>query len=446
MTMSGEGEKPTLKNEIQIFEETASGWELRGWDLNFFDETPDANIAVFCSGEFARLCADYKTRFQKEFWSVIDKDINGSFHCEYACTGRVFPKVTWSCYKIKKVFRADEYHWRQPALHIEWDQRTGRQRVYIFDFLPLHEQRSFLDSLPSRGQRNLNPFFWHAALAHVVLEQYDAAFWSLRDLVRGHEKSPKLTKGRKKSSTVAIEDEEFFPELHDIARHVFHYNETIEVAEHTLQRLGSEQMRWRKEDRTDVEKNLEAWIKPHTDLLYQEKSAFSLKTRSKSLNNRHLNEINLGFNLVSQGFGHDARSDSSTMKIIAVVSMVYLPGTFVSGLFGANFFSFQDGWAMASNFWLYWAVTIPLTMGTVLVWALWYWQDLIARYWAKVILGMRKDGSQQKTKKDRGEDGEDKVEKGDESLLRRDSGFSPIRLIRAATTMKRGNIHRKESV
>jgi hypothetical protein len=80
--------------------------------------------------------------------------------------------------------------------------------------------------------------------------------------------------------------------------------------------------------------------------------------------------------------------------------MVYLPGTFVSvsvltciyllkrlnmsdwtqkGLFGTNFFSFQadpgNTWLMADEFWLYWAVTLPLTFATVVIWAIWHWQD-----------------------------------------------------------------------
>lgn len=85
------------------------------------------------------------------------------------------------------------------------------------------------------------------------------------------------------------------------------------------------------------------------------------------------------------------------MTTVAFVSMVYLPGTFVSvsvpitcgyllstdgvtqGLFGTNFFSFQadpgNTWLTADEFWMYWAVTIPLTLLTLGVWGVWHWWD-----------------------------------------------------------------------
>jgi len=63
------------------------------------------------------------------------------------------------------------------------------------------------------------------------------------------------------------------------------------------------------------------------------------------------------------------------MRAIALVGLVYLPGTFVSGLFGMNFFSFSDDngqqkWTVSQNFRLYWIVVIPLTLMTVLVWVI----------------------------------------------------------------------------
>jgi hypothetical protein len=100
--------------------------------------------------------------------------------------------VSWTCFKLKRVHNATDYKWKQPSLQITWDHQTGRQLVYLFDFLPSidrnKEQKSFLSSLPSPEARQNNPFAWHAAFARVVLEQYDEALWLVRDRVRGHEK------------------------------------------------------------------------------------------------------------------------------------------------------------------------------------------------------------------------------------------------------------------
>lgn len=117
--------------------------------------------------------------------------------------------------------------------------------------------------------------------------------------------------------------------------------------------------------------NKGSWIHTAQRAHFVAKQLHSLLTRSQSLSERLRNEINLAFNLVSQ-------KDGAMMKTVAIVSMVYLPGTFISGLFGTNFFDLSnDGgaksWIMSGNFWLYWVITVPLTLATVLVWASWHY-------------------------------------------------------------------------
>lgn len=71
--------------------------------------------------------------------------------------------------------------------------------------------------------------------------------------------------------------------------------------------------------------------------------------------------------------GEDSRKDNNNMKSIAIVGLVYLPGTFVSSLFGMNFFNFnaeQGYWTVSDKFWLYWAITAPLTLVTIFVWVM----------------------------------------------------------------------------
>ncbi|KAL4924974.1 uncharacterized protein BDV17DRAFT_300720 [Aspergillus undulatus] len=366
----------TLIRSLTIDSEKDTGKWLpcpEGNDLDIVKRKPDSNLIVFLSEVYKKESPNFKSDFQEEFWPVLEKDINGSFHCEYGCSeSRVWPEASWSCFKVKEVKAADDYKWKQPTIHVTWDAATGRQLVYVFEFKQRQEQ-SFLKAVPTAAERRCNPFPWHAVFARIILEQYDDAFWLLRDLVRGQEKE------RSK--------EPDFPLLHDILRHLFHYQETIEVAQHTLRVMAEEQLRWRIEDGDEVRKNLSTWMKTRQRFLYEEKRAHSLKMRSKSLNDRHENEINLAFNEVSQGFGHAARSDSRMMTTVAVVSMVYLPGTFVSGLFGTNFFSFQadpgNTWLTADEFWIYWAVTVPLTLATMGVWALWHWREKYIPWWQK---------------------------------------------------------------
>ncbi|KAL4990782.1 hypothetical protein BDW68DRAFT_185504 [Aspergillus falconensis] len=371
----------SLEPQIQIFEEIEPDhWEPCGVDLDVVKCKPEANFLVLLSREFKVEAKDKKTgfknNFQDEFWPVIEDDINGSFHCEYSdSNSRVTPAVTWSCFKVKEVKRADDYEWKQPAIHVNWNADTGRHVVHIFES-PLWKREEIRSKIPPGTERRCNPFSWHAALARMILKEYDEAFWLLRNLVRKQEKE--RSESTQKSNN--------FPLLHDILRHLFHYEETIEVAQHTLRMMVAEQDRWRNEDEDNIRQNLGIWMKTRQRILHEEKRAHSLKTRSKSLNDRHRNEINLVTRLAQQ--------DSNMMKTVAVVSMVYLPGTFVSGLFGTNFFSFQadpgNTWLMADEFWLYWAVTLPLTLATVAIWAIWHWRDKLVR-WRYKAQGQKSD-------------------------------------------------------
>lgn len=71
------------------------------------------------------------------------------------------------------------------------------------------------------------------------------------------------------------------------------------------------------------------------------------------------------------------------MKNLAAVTVVFLPGTFMASLFAMPFFD----WNAATNsllvsdmFWVYWAITVPLTLTTLAFWLLWtHRQTLIHR-------------------------------------------------------------------
>lgn len=88
--------------------------------------------------------------------------------------------------------------------------------------------------------------------------------------------------------------------------------------------------------------------------------------------------INLQIAKESAKIARDARKDSMSMKIIAGMTMLYLPATFVCSLFGTNLVSFDtpDGQSapafMVSHlWWLYPAFAVPLTVFTMAGFLLW---------------------------------------------------------------------------
>lgn len=80
------------------------------------------------------------------------------------------------------------------------------------------------------------------------------------------------------------------------------------------------------------------------------------------------------------------------MKTIAIVTMIFLPRAYVAASkniessrtelrinalvktrFSMTMFNWQaqNGQVLSSHFWIYWAVTVPVTLLVLLVWVLW---------------------------------------------------------------------------
>lgn len=65
-----------------------------------------------------------------------------------------------------------------------------------------------------------------------------------------------------------------------------------------------------------------------------------------------------------------ARRDSSAMQSIAVVTLIFLPGTFTATLFSTTFFNFQTRTSNIVSWWLwlYFVVTVVLTFAVLIGW------------------------------------------------------------------------------
>jgi hypothetical protein len=80
------------------------------------------------------------------------------------------------------------------------------------------------------------------------------------------------------------------------------------------------------------------------------------------------------------------------MKTIAILTMMFLPGAYVAAslnstrssnmsinevqtLFSMNMFNWQaenDENILSAYFWVYWVITIPITVLVLLIWMAWY--------------------------------------------------------------------------
>lgn len=80
-----------------------------------------------------------------------------------------------------------------------------------------------------------------------------------------------------------------------------------------------------------------------------------------------------------------SQRDSSSMKVVAVVTMCFLPGTFVASIFSIPLFDWDADDHKAiyrHDFWLprfivYLGVTVPLMALTFAVWAFWIFMQSV---------------------------------------------------------------------
>jgi hypothetical protein len=96
-------------------------------------------------------------------------------------------------------------------------------------------------------------------------------------------------------------------------------------------------------------------------------------------------------NLLAARMAVLATRDSSSMKVLAVITAVFLPGSYIATLFSMSMFNWQgsasvvtatsDGTTAAprpgnpvvmSYIWIYWLITIILTVLVMFSWRVWF--------------------------------------------------------------------------
>ncbi|KAK4167952.1 hypothetical protein QBC43DRAFT_297201 [Cladorrhinum sp. PSN259] len=116
---------------------------------------------------------------------------------------------------------------------------------------------------------------------------------------------------------------------------------------------------------------------------------FSFLTHQDSTANIALANASTKFAAASAKFTEAAHRDASSMKTIAVLTMGYLPATFLATLFSMP----SMGWDQSDKFAIYWACAIPATVITFVLWAGITQREEMMRL-VKAIRGRRYPGKQ----------------------------------------------------
>ncbi|CAN9210873.1 unnamed protein product [Alternaria alternata] len=178
----------------------------------------------------------------------------------------------------------------------------------------------------------LEPYSLHIPLLEAVVAMQDLSVWSDRSLP---------TRGS-----------QGFLMMHEAARHAIHSFETLSVTMDTVEAM--------------------------------QRHVVYLTSKSKQKSANEPDAVSKAYNMIAQrdsqvmtGLGEAARRDSSAMRTIAVVTMAFLPPTFLSAIFSMSFFNYTPdqgsvGWSVSGKFWVYWVCAVPLTCITLMIW---YWRQ-----------------------------------------------------------------------
>ncbi|KAF4500358.1 hypothetical protein FAGAP_3449 [Fusarium agapanthi] len=169
-----------------------------------------------------------------------------------------------------------------------------------------------------------------------------------------------------------------FSAMHNCAKHIIHIAEAIDscimLVDATLHNVGNHQ-------HTEQTTLREPIIKQLRETLQYRRSLFmSSQLRLTSLQKRIDNAITLSFNLVTQQDSMVMIQDSNSMKVIAAITMIFLPTTGVATVVGSQLFTseiLKDGtnWdvRLTPLFWTMLWISIPLTVFVVLLAIIWHW-------------------------------------------------------------------------
>ncbi|KAJ5816967.1 hypothetical protein N7447_009200 [Penicillium robsamsonii] len=103
-----------------------------------------------------------------------------------------------------------------------------------------------------------------------------------------------------------------------------------------------------------------------------------LNNRMVELNNRMLNANEQLLQIGTKNF-----DDNATVKVVTILTLIYLPASLVSTFFGMNLFKFDNGTTeelkISRQFWIFVVATIILAIITISTWYLWTHKEQVRR-------------------------------------------------------------------
>ncbi|QKX59133.1 uncharacterized protein TRUGW13939_06264 [Talaromyces rugulosus] len=284
--------------------------------------------------------------------SKMGIDINGFFgsrrsHDEKE---RLKSYSTWYRCLVKMIYpyklpTGKDYKWYEMTFVSRWEA-PGSEQILCID-TPEDFPSTLSVILGDTAVDFNDPFAMHVPLLQEVVRLNDKSVWAIRDPIRDVEK---------RRPTAGPD----FEAMHEISRHSIHVSEVLAVSIQTFGKILEQQRKIH--EKLPVSLSVDAREQAHEDVDFQIQMMKSLKERSVSNYSRLTSEITVAYNRIAQ-------QDNRVMKSIGLLTMTFLPATFISAIFSTTFFEYGEEKLQASKqLWIYWVVTIPSTLLIVIIW------------------------------------------------------------------------------
>ncbi|PTB70857.1 hypothetical protein BBK36DRAFT_1109004 [Trichoderma citrinoviride] len=334
----------------------------------------------YAEGDKVRQCrrcrAAFSTKFlvPRSWWTTLARRSNGYFGYQDVLdeNGLRTGTTSWTRFMVKRISKVldkhghDElqYHWVKLNAFTRWHsssrqnhQQRPRTEIVLFDH-PQFARLVGASLLRDVNPRELGDPFWvFPSMVDEMVQLHDVTIWESRNLIRDFEKRRSFYKYQ-------------YGYLREIPRHLTHVNETVYVTESVLASIEKSHAHFLNTKQAAAAASSSSSSPNLVHLNIQRRlDAFhsmltNLRHRAESNSARITTEMALTYN-------DAARVDSSAMRAISLVGLVFLPAAFVAAIFSTSFFNFDAPtgvWRLSGQFWIYWAVAVPLTVLTVVSW------------------------------------------------------------------------------
>ncbi|CAL8582387.1 hypothetical protein XPA_008053 [Xanthoria parietina] len=266
--------------------------------------------------------------------------------------------------------------WRRSGFFLRWkksdvgDDAASEVDMIIFSpTIPLQRNLEGLMLRSNWRQALEDPFCLLVVVLDDLFGQVSESMWIVHGVLQSVEH--RVLENAGTGATGASFD---FVAMYNIAKHVLHVKESSGAAYLVACQVAEAHRSLLLEGKQDKVKEMAEGVQA----LIQHKLTLleSCKLQVQSLDSRAQNMTNLAFNTVNQQDSQTMKADSQSMKVIATVTMFFLPAATIGSICGSQFFNFNSDShriMMSVDFKFFWAVTIPLTFLVFGVYLLWRW-------------------------------------------------------------------------